>query len=177
MRHLFMVPLAEMHALEVQEGGRATIKWGEEGSEEAAIRPKREPLRSLRVLERNLRMQAPAMVLHLRSDGHLIEKFALPEDAKLLQTSHASIRTKLLGGIARGRVYVFSTHLCLRAASSPASTHSLSSSITSLRSSARRHCRILTRRYRSTRLRASTPSQTCDIQIRRCQLSRRREGS
>ena len=106
-----LVPLAEMTALEVSERGDAIVRWGEDTSNEVTIRPRNAPQRTLRTLERNLRMQAPTLVLHSRSDGPLIEKFQLPEDAKLIQDFRCFYHMPNLG-VVRGRVYLFTTHLC-----------------------------------------------------------------
>lgn len=101
-----------MTALELKEKGDAVIKWEEGGIEyEATVRPHRSPHRTLRVLERHLRAQAPALVLHTRSDGHLIEKFELPDEARLLSDHHCWYHLPGLEGMLRGRLYVFTTHI------------------------------------------------------------------
>ena len=94
----------------------ASSKDGDAGEEQAAelwpsISSHRATLRTLRVLERHLRAQAPEMVLGARSDQHLIQKFGLSEDAKLLQDFRCSYHPKTGLGFVRGRLYLFTTHL------------------------------------------------------------------
>jgi hypothetical protein len=82
-----------------------------------AVKPNRAPHRTLRSLERNLRAQAPALILRSRSDQSLIERFGLPEGARLL--SDHRCRYHMAGtGLLQGRLYLFSTHIVFAGRSS-----------------------------------------------------------
>ena len=115
-----IIPLAEISSLEVRERGYAVIRRlvgdvaGEADEESAELWPSvpshRASLRTLRALERHMRAQAPELVLGKRSDEHLLSKFSLPDEAKLLQEFRCWCH-KGKHGVVRGRLYLFTTHL------------------------------------------------------------------